>query len=58
MMTKNVALAFVASALLPSASVGFVPPTTRSQLQEQTQVRAFARNSRIFMSDNDDVSDE
>ena len=57
-MTKNVAAALVACALLPSACVGFVPPTSR-QLHEQTQVNTFNRmpSSLLFMSDSDqDVS--
>jgi hypothetical protein len=53
-MTKTVPAALVACVLLPSACVGFVPPTSR-QLHEQTQVSTFNRmpSSMLFMSDSD-----
>lgn len=57
-MTKTVPAALVACVLLPSACVGFVPPTSR-QLHEQTQVSTFNRmpSNMLFMSDSDqDVS--
>lgn len=58
MMTRNVALAVLAFGLLPWACFGFAPPTTR-QLQEQKQLQAFRRlsNSRILMSQGEDVSE-
>jgi hypothetical protein len=57
-MIKTVPAALVACVLLPSACVGFVPPSSR-QLREQTQVSTFNRmpRSMLFMSDSDqDVS--